>query len=193
MTASSSPDSDGHMLPPERCLYRRATVSNTIDLLKAIRSGRLQEVRAVLDSGTAAEIDDGHGDPGLPLGVACFMGFVDIVRELVNRGAKVNLADNAQPTSPLSMAIRGGRNEVVKALIELGAVVPQGMKTGLTDQEIMLARWRGRQYAATTPQAVEVDTNAPVFEEIEMIRCYGTDTAVLDADMIRAARDMDKK
>ncbi len=169
-------------------------VSTALDLLKAIRSGRLQEVRDVLDAGTPAELDDGRGDPGLPLGVACFMGFVDIVRELVSRGAKVNLADNSQPTSPLSMAVRGHRNEVVKVLIEFGAVIPSGMRTGLTDQEIMLARWRGRQYTASAPsQSVVADPAAPEFEEIEMIRCYGTDTAVLDADMIRAARDMDKK
>ena len=47
------------------------------------------------------ELDDGQGDPGLPLGIACFMGFVDIVRELAKRGAKVNLPDNSVQTSPL--------------------------------------------------------------------------------------------
>jgi hypothetical protein len=47
-----------------------------------------------------------------------------------SRGAKVNTPDNSQPTSPLSMAIRGKRTEVVKALIELGAQVPPGMHTG---------------------------------------------------------------
>lgn len=165
-----------------------------IDLLRAIRTGRLQDVRALLDAGTAVEIDDGRGDPGLPLGVACFMGYVDIVRELVSRGAKVNLPDNSQATSPLSMAVRGNRNEVVKLLIELGADIPPGMKTGLTDQEIMIARWKGQRYGASTPSPVERSAaEAPLFEEIEMTRCYGTDTAVLDADMIRAAREMDKK
>ncbi len=112
-------------------------------------------------------------------------------RELVSRGAKVNTPD--QPTSPLSMAIRGGRSEVVKVLIELGAAIPPGMKTGLTEQEIMIARWKGHQYGASTSQPAERGNEQPVFEEIEMTRCYGTDTAVLDADMIRAAREMDKK
>lgn len=164
-----------------------------IDLLRAIRTGRLQDVRAVLDAGTSVEIDDGRGDPGLPLGVACFMGYADIVRELVSRGAKVNLPDNSQATSPLSMAVRGSRNEVVKVLIELGADIPAGMKTGLTEQEIMIARWKGQRYGASTSTQAERSAEAPLFEEIEMTRCYGTDTAVLDADMIRAAREMDKK
>lgn len=168
-------------------------MNSAIDLIKAIRSGRLQDVRAVLDAGATAELDDGRGDPGLPLGVACFMGFPDIVRELVSRGAKVNRPDNSQPTSPLSMAIRGGRHEVVKVLVELGAEIPPGMKTGLTEQEIMIARWRGHQYGATTTAFGGRGAEIPVVEEIEMTRCYGTDTAVLDADMIRAAREMDKK
>ncbi|MBK7675217.1 ankyrin repeat domain-containing protein [Accumulibacter sp.] len=164
-----------------------------IELLKAIRTGRLQEVRAVLDAGAPVEILDGRGDPGLPLGVACFMGYADIVRELVHRGAKVNAADNALPTSPLSMAIRGNRTEVVKALIELGADVPEGMKTGLSEQEMLIARWRGQHYGARTSGTAGADEETPEVEEIEMIRCYGTDTSVLNADMIRAAREMDKK
>ncbi len=165
-----------------------------IDLLKAIRSGRLQEVRAVLDAGASAELLDGRGDPGLPLGVACFMGYADIVRELVSRGAKVNTPDNAQPTSPLSMAVRGNRKEVVKALIELGAKVPPGMQTGLSEQEMMIARLRGQQYSTKTAGTGEYHPEPPVVvEEIEMFSCYGTNTAVLDADMIRAAREMEKK
>lgn len=92
------------------------------------------------------------------------------------------------------MAIRGNRTEVVKILIELGAEVPPNMETGLTKQEMMIARWRGQQYGTkTVTPPVASDEQEPVFEEIEMVRCYGTDTAVLDADMIRAAREMDKK
>jgi len=168
-------------------------VNSAIDLLKAIRSGRLQEVQAVLDAGAPVELLDGRGDPGLPLGVACFMGFPDIVRELVRRGAKINTADNSQPTSPLSMAIRGKRKEVLKVLIELGAEIPPGLNTGLSEQEILVARWRGQHYGATMPRVAESAPDAPDYEEIEMVRCYGTDTSVLDADLIRAAREMEKK
>lgn len=168
-------------------------MNSAIDLLKAIRSGRLQEVLAVLDSGAPVELQDGRGDPGLPLGVACFMGFPDIVRELVRRGAKVNTADNSQPTSPVSMAIRGKRKEVLKVLIELGAEIPPGLNTGLTEQEILVARWRGQHYGAAMPKAADAAPDAPVYEEIEMVRCYGTDTSVLDADLIRAAREMERK
>ena len=37
------------------------------DLLKAIRTGRLAAVVAALDAGVPVELDDGKGEPGLPL------------------------------------------------------------------------------------------------------------------------------
>lgn len=160
-----------------------------LTLIVAIRSGRLSKVRAALDAGASVEFNDGQGDPGLPMGIACFMGFVDIVRELAGRGAKVNLDDNGLPTSPLNMAIRGGRKEVVRTLIELGAEVPPGMSTGLSEHEIILAEWvaqrSGLRAAPSNPAA-----DHPVVEEIDMLSCVGTDTMVLEADVLRAAKDM---
>lgn len=164
-----------------------------IDLIKAIRTGRLSDVLAALDAGAQVELLDGQGDPGLPLAIACFLGHVDIVRELVIRGAKVNFPDNSEATSPLSMAFRGGRKEVIRALIELGAEAPPGMQTGLSEQELMIARLKAQQYAANAAKAPPSLDNLPEFEEIEMTRCFGTDTALLDADMMRAAREMSKK
>jgi len=159
-------------------------------LIKAIRSGRLSDVQAALEAGAVVELLDGQGDPGLPMGIACFMGFVDIVRELAKRGGKVDFPDNSVPTSPLSMAIRGGRVEVARALIELGAQVPDGMKTGLTEHDIMLAQWKAHRDGYTKASAHEASGTEPVIEEIDVIRCFGTDTQVLEADVLRAAREM---
>ncbi len=159
-------------------------------LIKAIRSGRLPDVQAALDAGAMVELADGQGDPGLPMGIACFMGFVDIVRELVKRGGRVDFPDNNVPTSPLSMAIRGSRLEVVRALVELGAQVPDGMKTGLTEHDLMLAQWKAHRDGYVKVAAHETSGNEPVIEEIDVIRCFGTDTQVLEADVLRAARGM---
>jgi len=159
-------------------------------LIKAIRSGRLSDVQAALEAGAVVELLDGQGDPGLPMGIACFMGFVDIVRELAKRGGKVDFPDNSVPTSPLSMAIRGGRVEVARALIELGAQVPDGMKIGLTEHDIMLAQWKAHRDGYAKASAQEASGTEPVIEEIDVIRCFGTDTQVLEADVLRAAREM---
>jgi ankyrin repeat protein len=119
------------------------------------------------------------------MGIACFLGFVDIVRELAARGAAVSLPDNRLATSPLSMAVRGGHGEVARLLIELGADVPDGMTTGLSEQDVLLAQWK----ACRDSQDDAATSALPLVEEIDMIRCAGTDTQVLEADVLRAARD----
>ena len=164
-------------------------MSSELLLLKAIRSGRLADVQAALAAGAPAELDDGQGDPGLPMGIACFMGFGDIVRELVKHGAKVNLSDNQLPTSPLSMALRGGRTEVFRTLVELGAAVPEGMNGGLTEQELTLAQWKAQRDGYLVGTAERGVEEPPVIEEIEARGCFGTDTQVLEADVLRAVRE----
>ncbi len=164
-------------------------MSSPVDLVKAVRSGNVVEVLAALDAGASPELTDGNGVPGLPLGIACFMGFPDIVRELVKAGAKVNLPDNNEPISPLMMAIRGGKTDVVKLLIQLGASVPSGMKTGLTDEEVRAAQEAGKPRKAAD-YGIPADT---IIEEIVMPKAFGTDTVSLEADVLRAAREMAEK
>jgi len=164
-----------------------------IDLIKAIRTGRLAEVIAALDAGAPVELHDGQGDPGLPLAMACFMGHADIVRELVSRGATVNFPDNSVPNSPLSMALRGKKTEVVKTLIELGATIPPGTPTGLTEDELVQARWKAHHLAANVSELAPFTLDPHNVEEINMMGCYGTNTEVLEADVMRAAREMGNK
>lgn len=145
-------------------------MATQLDLLNAVRAGRLQDVRAALDAGLP--LDD-EGEPGLIIGLACFFGHPAIVRELVERGATVNLADNRLPTSPLAMAVRGQRTEVVRLLIEFGAVVPDGMATGLSEQEVALARWIAQREGGAV-------------EEIAFDRPSHVDTQILEAEALRA-------
>ena len=158
-------------------------------LIKAIRGGKLAEVRALLDGGMPVEFDDGQGDPGLPLGMACFMGHNDIVEELIKRGAPVNRPDNSQPTSPLSMAIRGGKTDTVKLLLELGADLPTGMVTGLTEHEVMLAQLKAIRAGFASAKNDAEAAQAQEFEEINLQGFSGVDTQVLESEMIQAAKD----
>jgi ankyrin repeat protein len=161
---------------------------NPPDLLKAIRTGQLSTVIAALDAGVAVELNDGKGNPGLPLAMASFLGHAEIVRELILRGALVNFPDNGIANSPLSMAVRAGRKEVLKVLIENGAAVPEGMDTGLSRDELMLARWKAQHLGNEA-----ADPEDKVLEEIEVIGCYGTDTDILNADMRRAIESLPSK
>lgn len=158
------------------------------DLLKAIRSGKLSEVIAVLNSDAAVELNGEQGEPGLPLAIACFMGHAEIVRELILRGATVNMEDNSAPTSPLSMAVRGQKREVAKVLIEYGAIIPAGMETGLSKEELMVARWKAEHFGALAR------ADASAIEEINVNGgCYGIDTDILDTEMRVAIKRMDSK
>lgn len=148
-------------------------------LIKAIRSGRLSEVRAALDAGAPLEASEA-GEAGLPMGMACFLGHVDIVRELVRRGAPADLPDNSRPTSPLSMAVRGRRSEVVRLLLELGARPPAGMQTGLSGHDIKLAQWKALRDACDGAAEATI-------EEIVMVGRADTDTQILEADVLRRA------
>lgn len=159
-------------------------MSTQQDLLIAVRSGQLPAVRAALDAG--ANLDD-EGEPGLLMGLACFFGHVPVVRELVTRGAKVNVDDNALPTSPLQMAIKGGKKEVVRLLIELGAVLPEGVQTGLTDQEVTVAQWIAfRDGYAQGDAAKRAEGGVGEVEEIQLSRPSHFDTQLLEAETLRA-------
>lgn len=164
--------------------FVRLNMAHQLDLLNAVRAGRLQDVRTALDAGVT--LDD-EGEPGLVMGLACFFGHAALVRELVGRGAQVNLDDNRLPTSPLSMAIRGSRKEIVRLLIELGAIVPEGMATGLSEQEITLAHWiacrDGYAQAAHGHAGAALAGNC---EEIEFGRLNNLDTQILEAEVLRA-------
>lgn len=152
-----------------------------MDLLKAIRAGRLKDVKAALDAGAAI---DGEGQPGFMLGMACFLGYVDIVRELVSRGAQVNAADNAAVTAPLAMAVRGGHKEVMRTLVELGAVVPAGMRVGLSEQELKAAQWVAFRDGHVKPDDGGASVSGEV-EEINFARPSHVDTQVLEAEALR--------
>lgn len=164
-------------------------MATQLDLIKAIRSGRLKYVVRALDDGALADDTQG-GEPGLPLGIACFLGHVDIVSELVRRGAMVNLADNHSPTSALSMAVRGKHNEVVRTLIQLGAKVPPDMACGLSEHEIMLAKWIAFRDGYGEESSSAGQSVDPVFEEIVLLGHSDTDTQALEAETLRAIENM---
>lgn len=149
------------------------------EFIEAIRHGGLAKVVRMLDEGVAP---DDEGDPGMPLGFACYLGRIEIVREMFRRGATLNLPDNRLPVSPLAMAVRGRQNEMVRTLVELGVEVPDGMEVGLGEHEITLARWIALRDGHC---AVSADGVAAEVEEIVVSGYSGTDTLTLEADVLK--------
>ncbi len=106
-------------------------------LRRAVEKGNLKAVMIALDHGADIEEADIHGDPGLPLRIACFKGHIDVVRELIRRGADIH-APNAQGRGgPIRMALRGEHRAVVNLLLAHGAEMPEALpqpKAAITER-----------------------------------------------------------
>lgn len=112
----------------------------TSALIHAINHGDLDAVIAALDAGADIEAVDVHGHAGLPLRTACFHGHLGIVFELLKRGADVRAASYEGIGAPVRAAVRGGRRDIVRLLLEHGAELPPGVNVGLSHEEIFQAQ-----------------------------------------------------
>ena len=121
-----------------------AVASSALDemLMIAVQGGHLQAMRRLLDAG--ADIDGDSDGEGTPLGQACWRGRVQIVRELVDRGAALRFHNGG---SAIGAALHGSRNchqpeggptmmtvdeiptqpyaAIVRFLLDRGATVPE--------------------------------------------------------------------
>lgn len=59
-----------------------------------------------------------------PLIIACKYGFLDIVMELLEAGADININDGYN--KPLTVACENGQTSIVRALLKVGAAVNEG-------------------------------------------------------------------
>lgn len=117
------------------------------DLAQTVRKGTLDDVLALLDAGLGRERP---AELGLGLAMASFLGRREIVRELVRRGAPLNLPNGLTDASPIAMAVKGRQTKTVRLLISYGATIPPGLETGLTHEEFAeaLAKAKARRHAA---------------------------------------------
>jgi len=112
------------------------------NLARVVRSGRLEEVVQFLECGLGR---DRPAELGLGLAMACFLGHREIVRELVKRGAPLNLPTGLADASPLAMAGKGKQKKTIQLLVALGARIPDGFDTGLSDEELAAARAKAKR------------------------------------------------
>lgn len=125
-----------------QALYRgdRATVDELLEgdpklnVFEAAACGRLDRLRELLDEDSSRA--NAFGDDGFhPLGLACFFGYLETARLLLDRGADVNALstnENVQTAAIHASAVADGeeatRYELVKLALERGADanLPQG-------------------------------------------------------------------
>lgn len=110
-------------------------------LLQAIEQGDLQAVLTALEHEANLEEADIHRAPGLPLRSACFHGHVEIVRELIRRGANIDAPNGDGCGGPIRAAVRGKHTAIIDLLVAHGAQVPRDIQ--LPPQESGERRQRG--------------------------------------------------
>jgi uncharacterized protein len=105
-----------------------------LDLFEAAATGHADRVRALLEEGHAV-VDDHSPDGFTALHLAAFFGHVDVARELIARGATLDVqAKNDMSVTPLHSALAGRHDAIAIALIDAGAnvnAVQQGSWTPL--------------------------------------------------------------
>ncbi|XP_023311776.1 ankyrin-3 isoform X3 [Anoplophora glabripennis] len=99
--------------------------------LRAARAGQLDKIQEYLDSGTVRDINTSNANGLNALHLASKEGHVEIVRELLKRGAIVDAATKKGNTS-LHIASLAGQEEVVRLLVQHGASLNVQSQNGFT-------------------------------------------------------------
>ncbi|CAG9824123.1 unnamed protein product, partial [Phaedon cochleariae] len=99
--------------------------------LRAARAGQLDKIQEYLDSGTVRDINTSNANGLNALHLASKDGHIDIVRELLKRGAVVDAATKKGNTS-LHIASLAGQEEVVRLLVQYGASLNVQSQNGFT-------------------------------------------------------------
>lgn len=156
-------------------------------LVAAIRAGDLGGVIRAIEEGADIEETDMHGFGGLPLRTACFAGNIEIVRELLERGADINAMAGDGPGAPLRLAERGGHQALVAFLLQGGEQSPSfGKMDSAPPSRLDTDQPQPRTAEAQPDNTIEF-TSQPdqTIEEVDLTACYGLDTNLLTLDLLR--------
>jgi hypothetical protein len=121
-------------------------------LRRAIERADIQAVNVAIEHGADIEEADMHGDPGLPLRIACFKGYASIVEALIKRGASVNAPNCQGPGGPIRMAAKGHHMGIVHLLMMHGAELPADVHLPLNDSSERRKRIDRRKRNNGAPQ-----------------------------------------
>lgn len=101
-------------------------------LFQAIDQSESHEVvKLLLENGADPNLMCGtEGQQGFPLDQACLRGQIEIVKELIKHGAKVNAVDEYD-CSALATAVAREKPEITKLLLKHGADINKGKIEGL--------------------------------------------------------------
>jgi hypothetical protein len=184
------------------------------ELVKGILQANLAAVAAALEAGADIEACDVHGYPGFPLRIACSQGLLEIVEELLRRGARVGAPSRDGSGGAMRLARRGNHEAIVRLLLTYGAepaaddlapASPPGesaaplASSAVSTEEVSGASSRQENEftleapsfelpEAVSPALPEAGSPDHEVEHLLITGCYGVDTGVLEGDLLRLSQ-----
>lgn len=145
------------------CLADSTRADSTRAFHLAARSGDLDEVRRLIESGVPVDANDAWGNT--PLKLAAAQGQVEVVRYLLDNGADLNARETFFGESVLGGALRKGALEVAKILLDAGAedravALAHALKNG----NIALARTAATSGSIIESEAAGLRARFPALE-----------------------------
>ncbi|MFC0225292.1 ankyrin repeat domain-containing protein [Serratia aquatilis] len=105
-------------LLPHRIFYQKASEGPNAAWFDAVKQGNLAQVKKMVESGQNLEVKDEASLGQTALGWAAFIGYLDIVQYLTEKGADIRATDRADVYNSVKSAVMGNNVEVVKYLHE---------------------------------------------------------------------------
>ena len=144
-----------------RIFYRERSKGPNAKWFDAVKEGNLAEIKRMVEAGQDIEVQDTASLKQTALGWAAFIGYLDVVQYLVDKGANLYAGDTADVTSAFKSAILGGNIKVIEYLYPLY----QG-KLNLNEQDkrdgetmLMVAAGNSREEAVKFLLDKKVDVN----------------------------------
>ncbi|PVZ78650.1 hypothetical protein C9426_34195 [Serratia sp. S1B] len=105
-------------LLPHRIFYQKPSEGPNAAWFDAVKQGNLAQVKQMVESGQNLEVKDEASLGQTALGWAAFIGYLDIVQYLTEKGADLRATDRADVYNTVKSAVMGNNAEVVKYLHE---------------------------------------------------------------------------
>lgn len=99
-----------------RIFYNKPSSGPDAAWFDAVKQGNFEQVKAMVDKGQNLEAKDDASLGQTALGWAALIGYEDMVRYLVEKGADIRATDRAGVYHSVKSAVMGGNVEVIKYL-----------------------------------------------------------------------------
>ncbi len=146
----------------------------TEQLFAAARKGDAGAVEALLKKGVDANAKWRYDQTALfP---ACDKGHTEVVKVLLEHGAKVNVQDTFYHQTPMGWALDHGHSDVVKMLVEHGGSRDEALVGAVGNKDAALVKWvlaSGEVKPASLTRALTSATKAKQDEIADMLKKAG--------------------